>query len=282
MSVEGEDGDMNNHDFFCECPDCCARYDNSSTVMTNTLVANPARPSLRQAGVKVASVRTRYMEPGQAVGRGKVRKPSEKQLDYLKSLLASRDLTNLMLPRGVDRARLENLESISLRGCSDLISNLLDCPKKQDATSVRMATEGQIKFLRSLVNQKYNAGTRESLEDFFTGINFADASKMINHMKTLPDVKPDLEEGVYRYEGGAARVVRSDNGRMYAGLWNEETQEWGYTSGLITKIKADDRMTLEEISAFGQAFGRCGHCNKKLTNKESMERGIGPKCATMY
>lgn len=273
---------MNNHDFFCECSDCCARYDNSSTVMTNTLVADPARPSIRQAGVKVASVRTRYMEPGQAVGRGKVRKPSEPQLKFLKKLLAERDLTKLMLPRGVDRARLEDPESISLRGCSDLISNLLDCPKKQDAKAVRMATEGQIKFLHLLVNQKYNEGTRNALGDFFTGINFDDASKMINHMKTLPDVKPDLEEGVYRYEGGAARVVCSDAGRMYAGLWNAETQDWEFTSGLVTKIKAEDRMTLAEMAAFGQAFGRCGHCNRKLTKKESREAGIGPVCATMY
>lgn len=280
MSVEGEDGRMNNHDFFCECTDCCTRYDQDQT-FTNTLVADPARPSLRSSS-RTTSVRTRYMEPGQAVGRGKVRKPSEKQLAYLKSLIASRDLTQLMLPRGVDRSRLEDLESISLRGCSDLISNLLDCPKKQDPKAVRMATEGQIKFLRSLINQKYSADVRESMGDFFTGINFDDASKTINYMKTLPDVKLDLEEGVYRYEGNAARVVRSDNGRMYASLWNAETQDWDFTSGLVTKIKADDRMTLEEMAEFGQAFGRCGHCNRKLTRKESREAGIGPICATRY
>lgn len=273
---------MNAHDFFCECTDCCTRYDRPETMLVNTLVADPARPSLRSTSSRTAPVRTRYMEPGQAVGRGKVRKPSEKQLAYLKSLIASRDLTQLMLPRGVDRSRLEDLESISLRGCSDLISNLLDCPKKADVT--RQMTEGQERFIRSLIAQKY-ATLRErkavgSVVD--EGLTFDEASTVINMLKARADVKIDLEEGVYRFEGGAVRVVRSDAGRMYASIWNAEQQDWIYTQGLVNKIKAEDRMTLAEMAAFGQAFNRCGHCNRKLTKKSSMEAGIGPKCATMY
>lgn len=273
---------MTNHDFFCECTECCEKYDENPG-FTGPATFADTRPALRQNGVKAAPVRTRYMKPGQAVGRGRVRRPSEKQLSFLRSLIAQRDITNLMLPRGVDRSVLNNLEEISLRGCSDLIDNLKDCPKKHDVR--RMATEGQMKFIRSLIGQKYPSDRHEELNNFFGDtMTFDDASKMINHMKTLPDAetKVVLEEGVYRYEDNAARVVHSNNGRVYASLWNAETQDWDYTPGLSTLIKPEDRMTLAEMAAFGQAFGRCGHCNRKLTKKESMEAGIGPICATHY
>lgn len=275
------------HHFFCECSNCCTRYDtpfSGSAVMTDT------RPLVVTRTAKAPATRTRYMEPGQKVGRGTVRRPSDKQLAFLRKLLDTKDLTGLtskFLPAGVDIARLDDLSSISLRGCSDLIERLLNLNDK--ASAVRMMTDGQEKFIRSLIERKYVAEERACMIELIeTGITFKQASVTIEFMKKRADVAvkvvagSELEEGVYRFEGNAARVVRSDAGRMYASLWNADTQDWDYTSGLVSKIKADDRMTLEQISKFGQAFGRCGHCNRKLTRKESMEAGIGPKCATMY
>jgi len=32
--------------------------------------------------------------------------------------------------------------------------------------------------------------------------------------------------------------------------------------------------------AYGQQIGRCGHCHRTLTNLDSIERGIGPICAS--
>lgn len=208
-----------------------------------------------------------------------VRRLSERQLNFIKVLLASRDSSALQL-RGVD---LMKPEEIPANRASDVIEKLKECPIIAPAADV--PTEGQVKYLLNLVDRKYATEQERIIgRKLITKMNKQQASSAIDRLQKMPDVnvEEDLKEGVYRYEGGAARVVRSDNGRMYAGLWNEETEEWGYDRGLIRNIKAEDRMTLEEISAFGQAFGRCGHCNKKLTRKASMERGIGPKCATMY
>ena len=46
----------------------------------------------------------------------------------------------------------------------------------------------------------------------------------------------------------------------------------------IDSIQAIAKDPLTEVRAYGQRFGKCGVCNRTLTNKISIERGIGPIC----
>jgi hypothetical protein len=46
---------------------------------------------------------------------------------------------------------------------------------------------------------------------------------------------------------------------------------------ILAKISEDG--TEEAMLRYGKEIGRCGHCNRTLTNEESRQRGIGPICA---
>ncbi len=46
----------------------------------------------------------------------------------------------------------------------------------------------------------------------------------------------------------------------------------------IDSIQAIAKDPLTEVRAYGQRSGKCGVCNRTLTNKISIERGIGPIC----
>lgn len=47
-------------------------------------------------------------------------------------------------------------------------------------------------------------------------------------------------------------------------------------AAILDQIAAD---TMGALQAYGHGIGRCGICNRTLTDPESIEMGIGPKCA---
>jgi hypothetical protein len=51
------------------------------------------------------------------------------------------------------------------------------------------------------------------------------------------------------------------------------------TEAEIVAVAADPEAA---AVAYGKRFGQCACCGKELTNAESIERGIGPVCATKY
>lgn len=63
-----------------------------------------------------------------------------------------------------------------------------------------------------------------------------------------------------------------------------------FAPGIINKLTSNDKMTEEQAKAFhdatklkyGQDYGFCCVCGKLLTNKKSIDAGIGPKCATYF
>ena len=50
----------------------------------------------------------------------------------------------------------------------------------------------------------------------------------------------------------------------------------------IDSIQAIAKDPLAEVLAYGKKSGRCGCCNRTLTNPQSIERGIGPICGEDY
>lgn len=138
-------------------------------------------------------------------------------------------------------------------------------------------------------------------------VSFDRARHLINHMKSLPmkhesqrpqrggeppKFKSDVPAGHYAITGedGTTDFYRVD--RPTEGRWA------GY---IFVKLQVSDqyqRVPLRNIQMilgkiekagpeqaskrYGKELGRCGVCNRTLTNNDSIERGIGPVCAAKH
>lgn len=91
---------------------------------------------------------------------------------------------------------------------------------------------------------------------------------------------PAISPGFYAHNGTVAEVVKSAAGRLYAKLLNRDTWRFDYAPGVVTLLKPEDRLTLEQAAAMGKEWHHCGICGRELTNEDSIDRGIGPICAT--
>lgn len=103
---------------------------------------------------------------------------------------------------------------------------------------------------------------------------------------TVPAPPAPITEGMYKLpDGTIAKVQKAvhGSGNLYAKrLVVEEGSTAGrfdYVPGLISRIRPDDRMSLDEASAFGQLYGWCCVCGRTLTDEKSIAAGIGPVCA---
>lgn len=152
------------------------------------------------------------------------------------------------------------------------------------------ATEAQINLLVKLLAEKI-----EDPEQSLNAIKWvnehrlskATASAKISEYMAKPTVRKafshgdagnELEIGMYRVDGEIFKVQQSrESGRLYAKLLTEDGFE--YAAGAIRRIKASDRMTLDEAKEYGQMTGTCCNCGRTLTNEESIRDGIGPRCA---
>lgn len=54
---------------------------------------------------------------------------------------------------------------------------------------------------------------------------------------------------------------------------------WGYAPGAVKSLTLAMKLTEEQAAEFGKLYGVCCICSARLTNEESIERGIGPVCA---
>lgn len=153
----------------------------------------------------------------------------------------------------------------------------------------RPASEKQIAFIGRLVASKDLSSLPENMQDELRQIadeshddmpDVRKASEIIDHLLGLPDpVDPDAvnEPGMYRNSDGIFRVQESQIGRLYA---KELTNEGlVYAPGAVRRLKASDRMSVEDAAATGAELHRCIVCAAELTDPKSIARGIGPVCA---
>lgn len=108
--------------------------------------------------------------------------------------------------------------------------------------------------------------------------------------------KPEgVTEGMYRTEDGTIfKVQRAVNGsgNLYAkqlvrdvqvgnvfGAVDQGRWKFQYVQGAISKLRLEDKMTLEQAKEFGALYGTCCVCGRTLTDETSISEGIGPICA---
>lgn len=161
-------------------------------------------------------------------------------------------------------------------------------------------TEKQIGYIRVLASQK--GRDLGKLEQWLRGRDRLEVSAMIDRLAALPGAAttaatvatlqsaPQVPDGHYavpRDEDGAMAFykVNSPTEERWAGRTFVEVQAseefWPLRSraardAVLAKIAADVQGAM---LAYGREIGRCGHCNRTLTDPESIARGIGPVCA---
>jgi Family of unknown function (DUF6011) len=173
--------------------------------------------------------------------------------------------------------------------------------------STDQITAKQVDFIRSLVEQHDVASLTDEQRAFLasdrlTTITRGAASRIIDQLKALPvkpgqahvaGGEPDVPEGRYAVElGGTLRffkVDRPDEGRWAGRLFLAEVIG-GESRGRSIRERGEKSLVLNALHAdadgararYGRTIGKCGCCNRTLTDETSRLSGIGPDCAKQH
>lgn len=63
---------------------------------------------------------------------------------------------------------------------------------------------------------------------------------------------------------------------------SEAEAEFVYAPGIVTQLRPEHRLSLEQAKAFGRLYGICVRCGATLTDETSIAAGIGPVCAGRF
>jgi Family of unknown function (DUF6011) len=169
------------------------------------------------------------------------------------------------------------------------------------------ASEKQISFIKSLLNQQDLTGTAYPNWDdaVLANLTSRQATEAIDHLKTLPrkPYRPATpapaaevtEDGIYQDPKTETiykvQIAKQGSGNLYAKQLVLETDpetgevenaHFEYAGGAIRRIRPEWKMTLEQAAKFGQLYGICCKCGADLTDEGSIARGIGPICAQNF
>ena len=251
---------------------------------------------LSQAGWSDHSAaRTRDVEAhrpaGGAVGANQygtfqVRYASPKQVKFAERLLAER----IVPTAGGEQVALAAFRAgtANLRQTSDLISWLLTLPERPvEQVATRPASEKQAALINRLWSERAH-GLTDSVRDEALA-NIKHASALIDTLFAAPKVATPVvtsepEAGVYRRaDGTLIRVyLGQQSGRMLAKQIvgnDEDGYSFEYLGAATRFVGGATKLTLDEAKAWGKATGTCCVCARRLDVPESVDAGIGPKCA---
>jgi hypothetical protein len=108
-----------------------------------------------------------------------------------------------------------------------------------------------------------------------------------NLMDYIDDLAFDLSSqkpnrpGFYQKDG-VGYLVRWNKAGTYLYAERFDGTRFAYESGAMSKLTAGHYITLAQASAMSMQIGKCVCCRRRLTVKESVERGIGPVCRKKY
>lgn len=224
------------------------------------------------------------------------RPATEKQIAYLTSLA---EQVGHPVPDHVDLTTWTTAEA------SEMIDRL---KARVPADAPRMATERQVEYLRGLLAEReWDADDldREApmvAEYMVPGLGLeskitADlASAAIRTLKVAPR-RPVQAQDAYENvpDGNYAILNASGKGDVvFYRVWTRRDGSRGVdlqvsddylpvaraqVPGILDRIAQDPGRAL---TRYGHEIGRCGVCNRTLTDEVSRERGIGPVCASKY
>lgn len=181
------------------------------------------------------------------------------------------------------------MERQALGGLDDdmLAGQLLD--QMTGAPGRDMASTSQVNYAMDLLSDRVWPDTinRHDLEN----MERRQVSKLIDQLKLSPkkqgELNVDPEVGMY-IERETDSIFRfylgQRSGRILAKRLMGHNDGYGYqyVGAAQTAMRRHklERMTLDEAKRFGRMTGSCIVCGRRLDVPESVEAGIGPKCAT--
>lgn len=146
--------------------------------------------------------------------------------------------------------------------------------------------------VKSYTDEAFDKMTRADIDKQFKG-----NSSLIDRLKLeLEKAKqearkdapktPAADEGYFMY-GDTFLCVKSNraNTGQYATVWSHETESWEFDRPASYKLMKDaregkfPRVTPEAAAAFGELYGRCMRCSRKLTDANSIAEAMGKICA---
>jgi hypothetical protein len=161
------------------------------------------------------------------------------------------------------------------------------------------ASPAAIGFLTSLVSSRQVPAwiTNASVDAAAGKLDWKAVSKAIDTAKGCPfqaktahdlEMKKlaaeSLELGYYLLDGSVYTIATSKlSGQRYAKVLvineGEGKGRWEYAKGMLFKLNATMKLTLEAAAALGKQYGVCMICGRTLTDPSSVSAGIGPICA---
>lgn len=153
-----------------------------------------------------------------------------------------------------------------------------------NATTVP-ASEKQLFWITKLVDKKdISAEKRDEIKVALKRMNITKhlGSQYLNLLFDAADIPVAgavTEEGFYlNFETNSAYKVKKAkaSGKLYAQLVT--AHGFKYIAGAIKELRADQKMTVEQICTYGLHTGICVNCAATLTDPISKFIGLGTKC----
>lgn len=233
--------------------------------------------------------RMRFMAPGTRSGRGFVRHISAKQANFLRMLIATRETAGITIYPGqtLDPTKVNTM---GLPAARALIDKLLNAPEIKNTPSVRMATEGQKRFITSLNSQLSSPILTET---DISKITFAEVNNTLDMLKSkianernapkATKAATVITPGIYRNEeSGEIFKVYKARGGSHLLCKKMIDDEFVYQGAANRFIRGCVRVSIDEAKEYGRRTGSCMICSRELTNPESITNGIGPICASKF
>lgn len=208
---------------------------------------------------------------------------SEKQVAFLRKLLAERP--SVAAP---------DFEALSSREASALIDRLLATKPEAPAAGAapvaahRGPTEKQAAFIRKLLAERpaYTEAAivhHGDIEAFIAAHTAQQASDTIASLLALPKEgrapfdQRGVAAGYYAVEGedGALKFYRVSDRGVSVQASSDFHRVPGDAATILDKIAVDPAGA---AARYGTELGRCGRCNRVLTDETSRAFGIGPDC----
>lgn len=209
---------------------------------------------------------------GTGTGRARPARDYSRQIAWFDTLLARK-----CTPEQAAEIRAQVGDSPAKRSAAiDKLNQQADLPSdKPDA---------QMQFLTSLINRKVDPAQVANMLIMVQTMTRPQRSKLIDNLKYTRDVAPaattaPVEPGMYLMDGEIYQVRK---GKTYAHMLDRDTMTFVYAKGAIRKLTAAHKLTAEQAKQFGDETHFCCCCGQQLTNKVSIERGVGPICYANY
>jgi hypothetical protein len=192
-----------------------------------------------------------------------------------------------LLDERIHEFEIANAEQVNKKHASRIIEQLLACPKKvEDRISEKQS--GYIDLLlqtRQKAQEKLTEITTHYSVDSYHQLTRDQAKVLITYLVMLPKLEVIIEAtvGAYRVNETyySVRKLRNSD-RLFALEYDPINKSWTLNSKVLATLKATDRLSLTDASAFGIATGTCVHCHRTLTLQKSVVAGMGKWCASHY